>query len=711
LVLLALFAALLSPSVLAEIPNAGPQAYTEKMWARDALDFYRKIYVDGYREHGRHDPRWDDQVIAFLEDTAKYDANAIINDKRYAFDTSERDDHIATGRKLLEMGCDDPLVIFAHGLILVGTKNQDETVAAFKRAYEGLLASDYPLILRALAMRRYRLESWDKVPNLDAFVAEENRLKSQVLFSRQYTGAAKRAVIDSLEIQHHHDVDDLQPYVDAIPTIADPDPWTVHYITGLHEIAAAWAARGTGFANTVTEQGWKGFAQHLALARQHLEQAWQLDPSLPQVASRMIAVTMGESCDRSEERLWFNRSVSAQFDFTGAYAALSWALRPRWGGSHEEMFAFAQECAATRRYDTDVPHQAIDILAAIREDMDGSYAFYTRPEVWPMMREVLEGMADEPVCQTDRDELLSYAAAAAWRCEQFAEAKKRVAALGDKMVGQPWITLDGSLDMALPEIEARCGAAAPRLAQAINLARQGQTVQALTALSQASETAAQEPAALRYAARLTQWLRWWNTYNLGEITPLSCDDDLLPHEGGATPSGWVAIHGSWSRNPDGGIVGVADDHGLEARIPMHFGTGWELTGTIDASRTDAAKRRGPGIVIDYRDANYTCQVVFDLQRGTIRQHFNWESYYKKFNATRAMGDVVHFRIQRWNNRYTTEVDGQVAATNVPRGRDRDDGGIGVGARKPTAGETYLFRDLTIRQLKAPPPWYAKDDDD
>ena len=52
-------------------------------------------------------------------------------------------------------------------------------------------------------------------------------------------------------------------------------------LEGRFAVDDAWAARGGGWANTVTDEGWKVFRQRLADAEQALNRSWELDPTLP----------------------------------------------------------------------------------------------------------------------------------------------------------------------------------------------------------------------------------------------------------------------------------------------------------------------------------------------------------------------------------------------------------------------------------------------
>ena len=140
------------------------------------------------------------------------------------------------------------------------------------------------------------------------------------------------------------------------------DPWARHYLSGLRRVHDAWDARGNAFADKVKPEGWKGFSESLALARQDLEASWRARPDRPEAATKMIEVAMAEGLPGETPRLWFDRAVAARMDFMDAYRHMITALRSRWGGTEGELLAFARECAATRRFDTEVPFQAFNAV-------------------------------------------------------------------------------------------------------------------------------------------------------------------------------------------------------------------------------------------------------------------------------------------------------------------------------------------------------------
>lgn len=160
---------------------------------------------------------------------------------------------------------------------------------------------------------------------------------------------------------------------------------------GWVHVEEAWEDRGSGWAQTVTEDGWRGFNAHLEEAEGALTASWEAQPNVPQAACQMITVAKGKCSNKRDERMWFDRAVAAQFDYIPAYKALAWALRPRWHGSHEAMMKFADECARTERYDTAVPWFYCEILTDIYGDDAGTHNLYRDASVQTRLDDIYSG--------------------------------------------------------------------------------------------------------------------------------------------------------------------------------------------------------------------------------------------------------------------------------------------------------------------------------
>ena len=85
----------------------------------------------------------------------------------------------------------------------------------------------------------------------------------------------------------------LQTAWESVKDLPDADPVAVLLLEGKYHIAAAWKARGGGFANRVSKEGWQWFGKELVEARRCLTKAWELDKTIPEPPTAMIAVEMG----------------------------------------------------------------------------------------------------------------------------------------------------------------------------------------------------------------------------------------------------------------------------------------------------------------------------------------------------------------------------------------------------------------------------------
>lgn len=131
--------------------------------------------------------------------------------------------------------------------------------------------------------------------------------------------------------------------------------WLIRYADGRYHIDAAWKARGSGWAYSVTQEGWEGFYRELQLAGTALHKSWEANPEYPYAPASMIKVCMGASLPDKETRTWFLRAIEAQEDYLPAYRNYLWSILPRWGGSDAQLASFGIACVNSNRYDTCIP--------------------------------------------------------------------------------------------------------------------------------------------------------------------------------------------------------------------------------------------------------------------------------------------------------------------------------------------------------------------
>ena len=177
------------------------------------------------------------------------------------------------------------------------------------------------------------------------------------------------------------------------------DPWLGLLFRGKAEIDAAWKARGSGWASTVTDDGWKGFGEHQKAAAEALEKAHALHPEFPNAAAYMVKVS-GAGCDGDLD-LWFRRALAAQADNAYAWIQYRWHNLPRWGGSVERIRRLSEAALATRRHDSWIPVEWARGMAMVRsETRAGEKEFWTDPERAAQAEEALAPLLESPAADS-----------------------------------------------------------------------------------------------------------------------------------------------------------------------------------------------------------------------------------------------------------------------------------------------------------------------
>lgn len=108
-------------------------------------------------------------------------------------------------------------------------------------------------------------------------------------------------------------------------------------------IASAWAARGSGRAESVSEADWQIFTSDLEQARTHLERAADTDVADPTALAFLIKVAIGVDPEAAEG--YFHRACERDPGHHLAHELMLLALCQKWHGSHEAMFELARDAA------------------------------------------------------------------------------------------------------------------------------------------------------------------------------------------------------------------------------------------------------------------------------------------------------------------------------------------------------------------------------
>jgi hypothetical protein len=107
--------------------------------------------------------------------------------------------------------------------------------------------------------------------------------------------------------------------------------------------AAAWSARGNGYANAVTKEGWLLFGERLKKSLDVLDKMGNESKSNPAWYPLKIDVMLDMGAPLGEIRKVFLDGVSRFPEYHSTYFSMGRAYSPLWGGSRKSFDAFVQE--------------------------------------------------------------------------------------------------------------------------------------------------------------------------------------------------------------------------------------------------------------------------------------------------------------------------------------------------------------------------------
>src|SRR5437762_6435723 len=127
----------------ADLPNDA-NAYTQREFLRDSLEFNRKTFVDAYKSVGRKNPAWNSYAVAYLDRICVYFTYVPAWAPLQPADMPTPEQLAPLGAALLNKHCDDPLVIYCHAVILQDLLRVDAAMPLYKQALSSLKVSNYP---------------------------------------------------------------------------------------------------------------------------------------------------------------------------------------------------------------------------------------------------------------------------------------------------------------------------------------------------------------------------------------------------------------------------------------------------------------------------------------------------------------------------------------------------------------------------------------
>jgi hypothetical protein len=688
----------------AAIPQEEGACLHKEVQAR-TLTFYQRQLTEHFaRRHDEAQPRYE-EAVAFI--------GQMIERQMQAKDYQELLPFRKQAEELRKAFGDDGALQFIEGV----TSSYYAAWAAdrFRLAADALAEQGYPLAIQVIARNR---SSSDFIAIRRVEEGREQLQEARALLVRYLASEEGRVdveeaytlVAESLLFPRKRVDEDLTAFVAFIVElsgIGTMDPWLKHMIIGESSMTHARFVRGGGWASEVPEEAWPVFEQKRAAGRRHLIEAHRLKPRNPAAAIAMVQASWGGvGADREQDpRFWFDEAVRAEFDAMPAYRLMSFALLPRWGGSHEAFMAFAEECANTERFDTQVPYYAIEAIHEIvTRDLKDDYRALERFGGFDLAKRVLCGYAE----RTDGADHWAYLS------ELFI-----FTSLMDKPAEAAgiWARLDGHFDNGVVERFPRLGhfdpadvdrilsradtAGAVLLAQAMQAEQTGRYDEAQGLYEQVrarSGDSATESAQRRQAISGLMCLRWKRDGMAGRWVALTFDEGL---------AGWTPRFGTWRAIDDRTVEGHSGKEGLLLQLNTEMGTRFELRGRMAFTKQVYPQYFSGGIVLydpervpAWNPSGFHGLLLFRDRQTVVR-----------FDPSSKAVDVASLVVAEVNDFHLRVVDGQarleVNGERVWEGAWFEDevwlkrAPVGFGGHYWYEGAALRFSDLEVRAVPKP----------
>lgn len=125
----------------------------------------------------------------------------------------------------------------------------------------------------------------------------------------------------------------------AYPILAEAQYW-VQY---------AWAARGNGFASSVTPDGWRLFHERLTKAKELLIKNKEIGSTLPIWYELILSTESGLDRPQEEQNKYFVEGFERYKTFLPLYIVKRNILEPKWGGSWKSVDDFINWSASNTK--------------------------------------------------------------------------------------------------------------------------------------------------------------------------------------------------------------------------------------------------------------------------------------------------------------------------------------------------------------------------
>ncbi len=249
-------------------------------------------------------------------------------------------------------------------------------------------------------------------------------------FKLEHFYEALTEVIDRTESRYQVDFARCQKWVTEYPDSLTPKLVLTDFYTDY-----AWDARGSGWSNTVTEEGWRLMKERLVKASQALASVTEVRKNDPQWFVLALRIGLGLNFDAAMMDKIVDAAIAAYPGYWPIDSARAHSLMPRWFGEDGDWERYAESVMDRPSGVGDEAYARIVMrLAGFHFDV-----FRETKASWPNTRKGLELMMER---YPDSLEIQSFAAKlAALGCD-FEFAKERFEDIGKHYHNSVWTDVD-----------------------------------------------------------------------------------------------------------------------------------------------------------------------------------------------------------------------------------------------------------------------------
>jgi hypothetical protein len=657
-------------------------------------EFREHEFLEGFQQRGEHNPKSDDLVLSLIQQWAKADPDIESETNLPAL-------RAAGNRLATDPDCTDPLALTVAALTSTELHEANHRLERALKEFENSKHRAFPKFFATVTLANKLVAARDdRISQLDDLAL--NQLK------QAFTDGSLRPE-DEAELGEIM-VNDwgakiFQRRGDEIVKLVEGQekrlPWLALTLRGENEINKAWAARGGGYADSVTSRGWQGFNEHLANAREALTKAWELKPELPLAPCRLITVSLGDG-DITEMRHWFDQTTMAQIDYAPAWKEMRWGLRPRWYGNRDAMLAFGVTALNTRRFDSDAPKMFFDSVM----DIDGEFGhqgvntIYQAPDIWPHLKDMFEGYIATVKDVNERDDWRTQYAVVAYLNGQDELAAKQLAVMNWQPHKAQLTGWGRDVSLMTKHVRAYAGAMRPQLQEAAQASRANgnrDIDSTLASYDRIMTNPQADAATVDYVHEREASLRLAKQFRTGNWF------DFLPVD--TNFCGWNIVRGQFTVEPDGSLEVKSDENGhmIYARMPVR--ADFEIRGeyVVESSTTKAFQG---GLIMglpEFETYNwYAFRMKRDDDEGDVvsfSQHWTTRQLMAHL-ALNPTTNSFYFRFQK--GLVTASVNGHEVFKDAQPPEDTDvnmNGAfLGLGAFNHSDITTIRYRNVQVRSL-------------